>query len=45
LRGNWTITPHCAVLLDAIHYATGDAIRSAGGHDADYFGLQVSFAW
>ncbi len=45
LRGNWTITSHYSVLLDAIHYAIGDAIRSAGGHDADYFGLQISFAW
>jgi hypothetical protein len=45
LRGNWTITSHYSALLDVIHYAIGDTIRRAGGHDANYFGLQLSFAW
>ena len=45
VRSTWTIAPHYSVLLDVIHYAIGDAVRRAGGHDANYFGLQVSFAW
>ena len=45
LRGDWTITPHYSVAFDAVHYAIGTAIRQAGGRDANYLGVQVSYGW
>ena len=45
LRGDWTITPHYVVALDAVHYAIGTAIRQAGGRDANYLSVQVSYGW
>jgi hypothetical protein len=44
-RGDWTITPHYALAFDAVHYAIGTAIRQAGGRDANYLGVQVSYGW
>ena len=44
-RGDWAITPHYSVLFDAVHYAIGSAIRQAGGNDANYVGLQISYGW
>ena len=45
LRGDWTITPHYVVALDAVLYAIGTAIRQAGGRDANYVSVQVSYGW
>jgi hypothetical protein len=45
LRGDWTITPHYSVVLDAVHYAIGTAIRQAGGRDSNYLAVQVSYGW
>jgi hypothetical protein len=28
-----------------VHYAIGTAIRQAGGRDANYLGVQVSYGW
>src|SRR5207244_2885115 len=45
LRGDWTVTAHYAVAFDAVHYAIGTAIQQAGGHDANYLSVQVSYGW
>jgi hypothetical protein len=45
LRGDWTIAPHYALAFDAVHYAIGTAIRQAGGRDANYLAIQVSYGW
>jgi Alginate export len=45
IRGAWTITPHYSVAFDAVRYAIGDAIREAGGHDANYLGVELRYGW
>ena len=45
IRGDWTITPHYSVAFDAVRYAIGDAIREAGGHDANYLAVELRYGW
>ena len=45
VRGDWKITPHYSVAIDAVHFVVQGAIRQAGGHDANYLGIQVSYGW
>jgi hypothetical protein len=44
-RADWTIGSHFAVTCDAVHYAIGNAIRQAGGHNANYLGLELRYGW
>jgi Alginate export len=44
-RADWAITPHVSAALEAVHFAIGDAIRRAGGHDGDYLGTELKFGW
>jgi hypothetical protein len=39
------INAHVAVSAEFVHYQIGASIRAAGGHNADYAEVQVSFAW
>jgi hypothetical protein len=32
-RGEWTVTPHYSVAIDAVRYAIAIPLREAGGHD------------
>ena len=45
VRGDWKITPHYSVAINAVHFVVQSAIRQAGGHDANYLGIQVSCGW
>ena len=45
VRGDWTITPHYSVGCDVVHYAIGSAVRAAGGHDANYVGVEIRYGW
>ncbi|MEJ0067564.1 MAG: alginate export family protein [Pseudomonadota bacterium] len=45
VRADWQVTSRAAVALEAVHFAVGDAIRRAGGHDANYVGLEFKFGW
>ena len=45
LRADWQLDSRTAVALEAVHFAIGDAIRRAGGHDGDYVGLEVRLGW
>jgi hypothetical protein len=45
VRAEWQITSNLAGAVEAVHYAVGDAIRDAGGRDADYVGVELRFGW
>jgi hypothetical protein len=45
LRCDWAITPHYTAALEAVHFAIGDTIRRAGGHNSDYLGVELKFGW
>ena len=42
-RADWVITPNLAGAVEAVHYAVGDAIRRAGGRNADYVNIQLQY--
>ena len=44
-RADWALTPHVSAALEAVHFAIGNAIRRAGGHDGDYLGTELKFGW
>ncbi|MDN7428254.1 MULTISPECIES: hypothetical protein [unclassified Burkholderia] len=31
--------------IEAVHFQVGDAIRQAGGHNADYVGVELKYGW
>ena len=39
------LTANDAIALGAVHYATRTAVRQAGGHDANYVGVELRYAW
>jgi hypothetical protein len=45
LRADWTIAPNLIGALEAVHFQVGDAIRQAGGRNADYAGLELKYGW
>ena len=45
LRIDYAFTPNLAGAIEAVHYDIGNTIRHAGGHDGNYLGVQLTFAW
>jgi hypothetical protein len=45
IRTDWAVTPQISAALEAVHFAIGDTIRQAGGHDSDYVGIELKFGW
>jgi hypothetical protein len=45
LRIDWSMTRSMSVALEAVHFQVGDVIRTAGGRDSDYVGIQYLFGW
>ncbi|AJX35336.1 alginate export family protein [Burkholderia oklahomensis] len=45
LRADWAVTPNLAAALEMVHFQVGDAIRAAGGRNADYVGAELKFGW
>jgi hypothetical protein len=45
LRVDWSVTRSMSAALEAVHFQVADVIRSAGGRDSDYVGIQYSFGW
>lgn len=45
LRTDWAATRNLSLALEAVHFAVGDTIRSAGGHDGNYLGLEAKYGW
>lgn len=41
----WMLTANYSIGLGAVHYATGSAVRQSGGHDANYVGVELRYAW
>ena len=44
-RADCALTPHVALALEAMLFAVGEVIRAVGGHDSNYVGAAVRFAW
>ena len=42
---DWRLTANYAIGLGAVRYAIGSAVREAGGHDANYVGVELRYAW
>ncbi|RQV14235.1 alginate export family protein [Burkholderia cenocepacia] len=45
LRADWTIAANLIGAVEAVHFQVGDAIRQAGGHNADYVGVELKYGW
>ncbi len=45
LRAEWAITPNLAGALEAVTFQVGGALRRAGGHDANYLGVELNYGW
>jgi hypothetical protein len=45
LRVDYAINANLAAAAEYVHFDVGDSIRQAGGHDSNYFGGEVKFAW
>ncbi len=45
LRADWTIAANLIGALEAVHFQVGDAIRAAGGRNADYVGVELKYGW
>lgn len=44
-RTDWAATRSLALAVEAVHFGVGGAVRGAGGHDANYLGVQVGAGW
>ncbi len=42
---DWALTPNLTGALEAVHYEIANVIRRAGGHNADYLGVELRFGW
>ncbi|MFC5430833.1 alginate export family protein [Paraburkholderia denitrificans] len=45
LRADWTIAANLIGSVEAVHFQVGNAIRQAGGHNADYAGFELKYGW
>ena len=44
-RADCGLTPHIALALEAVHFAVGATVVSAGGHDTNYLGIEARIGW
>jgi hypothetical protein len=44
-RLDWSITPQAAIAIEAVHFVVGQTVIQAGGHNSNYLGVEVRFAW
>src|SRR3984957_1209408 len=45
IRADYAITTYASAALELVHFAIGDALRRAGGHNGDYMGLELKWGW
>lgn len=45
LRADWKMSGHWSSAVEAVHFAVGDTIRKAGGHDSNYLGMEIKYGW
>lgn len=44
-RMDWTIDRNISAAVEAVHFAVAQVIRQAGGHDANYLGIELKIGW
>jgi len=44
-RADWRISPNLSGAIEAVHFQAGNAIRRAGGHNAEYCGVELDYGW
>jgi Alginate export len=44
-RGDWVVTRHISLALEAVHFTVTDTIREAGGHNGNYVGAEFKYGW
>lgn len=44
-RGDWGLTPHIALAVEAVHFIAGATVVSVGGHDTNYLGVEARYGW
>ena len=44
-RADWAVSEHYTAAIEAVHFAVGEVIRQAGGHDGDYLGVELKYGW
>jgi hypothetical protein len=44
-RADYTVNSHVSLTLEVVHFAVGDALRGAGGHDSNYVGAEFKYGW
>lgn len=42
---DWKMSPHIQNFLEIVYFNVGSAIRSAGGHNSTYVGIESKFGW
>jgi hypothetical protein len=45
LRADYVFNTHLTAAIEMVHFDIGDAIRSAGGHDSNYLGVELKYLW
>jgi len=45
LRADYKANANLTAAIEAVHFAVGDTVRRAGGHDSDYVGVEGKFMW
>lgn len=45
LRADYAFDANLSGAMEAVHYDVGRAIRTAGGRDADYLGVEMKWVW
>jgi len=45
LRLDWTIDRATSFAVEAVHFAIGDAVRDAGGHNSNYISVKIKRGW
>ncbi|WP_375787448.1 alginate export family protein [Bradyrhizobium sp. Pha-3] len=45
VRLDWTIDRATSFAVEAVHFAVGNALRSAGAHDSNYLGVEIKRGW
>ena len=45
VRVDCALDPHTTAAVEAVRYEVGATLARAGGHDSDYVGIELKFAW
>ncbi len=44
-RADWRATSNLTGAVEAVHFVAGDTVRTAGGGDSNYLGVELKFSW